>query len=295
MVHDFNVFYHFPCNDGDIARLVWEQKYPNSTFYKWNYSNMEETLYLLNKLPVDIPIIFLDICPSIDKLSENYNYIIIDHHKNAIDEMKNKLHECLIGMKNYRIEMFCDTSKSGCMLTWDYCYHNTNYPTIVHHIGKKDIWDFSNPDTESYTLGWSDYLSSGNQSFRESTNKVLLTDDTIVLHGIFIHRGQKIINRLKEKSEEYFINRTISTETIDCIEYSIIDITCNDSTLYKYLIEYAINQGFNVDVLRVLHTIKDDRNVYSVRSLKEHINVDGIARYYGGNGHPKAAGYTLYK
>ena len=50
----------------------------------------------------------------------------------------------------------------------------------------------------------------------------------------------------------------------------------------------------SVDVLRILHLIKTDKNTYSLRSLRDHINVDGIARFYGGNGHPKAAGYTVY-
>jgi hypothetical protein len=35
------------------------------------------------------------------------------------------------------------------------------------------------------------------------------------------------------------------------------------------------------------------KKTYSLRSLCPNINVDNIARYYGGNGHEKAAGYSI--
>ena len=91
----------------------------------------------------------------------------------------------------------------------------------------------------------------------------------------------------------YIYHKNISNETVDGITYNIIDIECNDSTMYKYLIDHASLNYSNMDVLRVLHTKKEDRYVYSLRSLKYDIMVDGIARKYNGNGHPKAAGYTI--
>jgi oligoribonuclease NrnB/cAMP/cGMP phosphodiesterase (DHH superfamily) len=292
MTH-FNVFYHFPCNDGEIARLVWEQKYPESTFYKWNHGFLQDSLDILNKLPSETTIIFLDTCPSLDKLSENYNYIIIDHHKNAIDEMKKNLHNSLIEMKNYKIQLFCDITKSGCMLTWNYCFPKTSYPKLVHYIGSKDIWDFTDINTEPYTSGYCEYLTNVSQSIRKTTNEILLKNDTDRLHDTLIELGKKNIERLKIKAIGYFNNIKISTETVDNIYYNIIDIVCDDSTIFKYLCEYTIDKFREMDVLRILHTIKEDRRIYSVRSLKDHINVDGIARLYGGNGHPKAAGYTI--
>ena len=63
--------------------------------------------------------------------------------------------------------------------------------------------------------------------------------------------------------------------------------------MFKYLIDYAAGEYNDVDILRILHTEKDNKSVYSLRSLKENIFVDSIARKYGGNGHPKAAGYKI--
>ena len=63
--------------------------------------------------------------------------------------------------------------------------------------------------------------------------------------------------------------------------------------MYKYLIDHASSKYNDMDILRILHIKKTDRNIYSMRSLKDNIMVDNIARKYGGNGHPKAAGYTV--
>jgi nanoRNase/pAp phosphatase (c-di-AMP/oligoRNAs hydrolase) len=49
------------------------------------------------------------------------------------------------------------------------------------------------------------------------------------------------------------------------------------------------------DVLRILHTETETKKTYSLRSLKEHIKVDEMARHFGGNGHEKAAGYSIDK
>lgn len=288
----YNVFYHFPCNDGEIAKLVWEQKYPQSKFYKWNHALLEQAITQLNKLhEEDTTIVFLDLCPSLDKLSKNHNYIIIDHHKNAIDEMNKNLSESNL----YKIEMFCDTSKAGCMLVWDYCYNVLYqfYPKIVHHIGRKDIWDFTDIDTEPYTSGYNLYLAKTSSTIRELKKKSLLNDNE-PLHDLLIRLGEQNIIDLKIEAKQYFECITLSKETIDTIEYNILDINCSDSSIFKYVCEYAMAQYPSVDVLRILHLIKTDKNTYSLRSLRDHINVDGIARFYGGNGHPKAAGYTVY-
>jgi nanoRNase/pAp phosphatase (c-di-AMP/oligoRNAs hydrolase) len=63
--------------------------------------------------------------------------------------------------------------------------------------------------------------------------------------------------------------------------------------LYKYLIEFAEENFDDSDVLRILHSDTDNKKTYSLRSLKEHVKVDDMARFYDGNGHEKAAGYSI--
>ena len=282
----YNVFYHFPCSDGEIAKNVWKIYYPDSIFYKWNHSDVEESLQLLKRINPHEYIVFLDVCPPLKYLHKHRCYIIIDHHQNAIESMKSD-----VSFPDYKIEMFCDISKSGCMLAWEYLNKNTCYPLLVKYVGNKDIWNFTDKNTEPYTVGYTDYISSFKNNERNLTNKILINDDTHILHNQFIEKGIEIIKTKQLEAIVYFNNMKTVIETYDK-EYKIIDIECTDSSIYKYLSEHAMT--FDVDVLRILHTIKEDKKVYSVRSLRDDITVDNIARYHGGNGHPKAAGYTIF-
>jgi len=283
----YNVFYHFPCNDGELARIIWEKKYPNSIFYKWNYGEMEETINILNSIVESSEIIFLDICPKLELLPIKHRYLIIDHHENAITSMKDN-----INLQKYKITMYCNIIKSGCMLTWDYCYPNIFYPLIIRHIGNKDIWNFSDSNTEPYCIGFNSYINNTGD-MRSSIIKLLIDDDRYLLHDQFIKTGNKMVDINKAKAVRYFNSFVHNTETINDVTFNIIDIECDSSTMYKYLIDYASLKFSNMDVLRILHTKNTDKYIYSMRSLKDNITVDGIARKYGGNGHLRAAGYTI--
>lgn len=288
---NYHVFYHFPCSDGEISKTIWEiymKPLVNTTiYYKWNHADIADSLQYLQQLNSSDIIVFLDVCPPLKYLYTHHNYIIIDHHQNAITTM-----ETDVLFKNYNIQMFCNISKSGCMLTWEFLYKNIDYPLLVKYVGSKDIWDFTDINTEPYTVGYTNYISNYKNDARNVKNKLLIKDNTNIQHIKFIETGHKMIKLKQQEAIRYFANIQIIIETYNNITYNIIDIECSDSSIYKYLVEYATN-NFKADVLRILHTITTDTNkkVYSLRSLRDHITVDNIARHFGGNGHPKAAGY----
>ncbi len=302
----YHVFYHYPCNDGELSRVIWEYFKPNSSFYKWIHQNDHENeINIINNLPDKSNVVFLDLTPNIiDKLSNKHNYIIIDHHKNPI--------LTLIGNKknlpNYNILLYVqkgflsgnpdNNNLSGCKLTWHY-FSKENYPSVVYYIGSKDVWDFSNPNTEKYCQGFNHHIKDLNDSSKYSfINELLNNNDN---DDNFILFGEKIIEEYKIQASNIFTNNTINIniETINNINYNIVDINVNNIinniTIYKYLIEFAQDNFHDTDVLRILHTETNDKLCYSLRSLKDNIKVDEIARFYGGNGHEKAAGYTIFK
>jgi oligoribonuclease NrnB/cAMP/cGMP phosphodiesterase (DHH superfamily) len=286
-MNQYNVFYHYPCNDGELAKVIWETKYPESNFYAWDHKDIDKSIEILTTLSNKISIVFLDVCPSITLLSDDYNYIIIDHHENAVNTMKQNIEL----LKKNNITLYYDFKKSGCMLTWDYCY-DIEMPQMVKYIGSKDIWDFSDVNTEPYSLGYSSYLAI-DIGLKFTMIFILLQKPDYYLHNVFIKNGNNIIEEYRAEVKQYFNSYSLTTECIDNISYNIIDIVCSNNNIYKYLIEYAISQvkNYDADVLRILHT-NNINKTYSLRSLKDNIRVDGIARFYGGNGHPKAAGYT---
>jgi hypothetical protein len=299
----YHVFYHFPCNDGELSRVIWENFEPSSKYYKWYHNNVEheDEINIINNLPEKSNIVFLDLTPItiIDKLSNKHNYIIIDHHKNPILSLIKKKSM----LPNYNILLYTQNGfpekndLSGCKLTWLYfkkfcktkeIKDKEDYPSVVYYIGNKDVWDFSDPNTESYCLGLNSYIKNNNDdNNRIIFLKSLLNNDNN--DDKFINIGLLLINSYKEQAKIIF--KDYSFDIFDRL--NIIDIKCANTGLYKYLIEFAEENFDDSDVLRILHSETDNQKTYSLRSLKEHIKVDEMARFYGGNGHEKAAGYSI--
>ncbi len=297
MQYLYYVFYHFPCNDGELSRIIWEHFEPNSYFYKWRHNDThEEEINIINNLPDNSNIVFLDLTPSINiinRLSVNHNYIIIDHHKNAIITLvENKKN-----LPNYNILLYVQkrfpekNDLSGCILTWKY-FSKEELPSVVYFIGCKDIWNFSNPHTEKYCLGFNEYIKQFNEEEKISfISKLLINND---YYDEFINNGEHLIIEYKKLAIEIFNNYNFDTFN----NLNILDLTCNNTNIYKYLIEYVQennNLFYDIDVLRILHNETETSKTYSLRSIKENVKVDEIARFFGGNGHEKASGYTIYK
>ncbi len=296
----YYVFYHFPCNDGELSRVIWEYFEPNSKFYKWQHNNIEheDDINIINNLPDKSNVVFLDLTPIniLEKLSNTNNYIIIDHHKNPMLSLIEKKPY----LSNYNILLYTQkgfpekNDLSGCKLTWLYCkkFYNEaseDYPSVVYYIGNKDVWDFSDPNTESYCLGLNSILKNYDDFHRINFLKDLLKNNN---DEKFINIGSLLISSNKEQAKNIFKN--YSFDIFDRL--NIIDIKCSNTNLYKYLIEFAEENKnlFNdADVLRILHSETDNLKTFSLRSLKENIKVDEMARFYGGNGHEKAAGYSI--
>lgn len=296
----YHVFYHFPCNDGELSRVIWENFEPNSFFYKWYHNNHDNEINIINNLPINSNIVFLDLTPTndISKMLTTHKYIIIDHHKNALLSLVEKK----IALPNYNILLYTqkgfienpneNNNLSGCKLTWLYFNKNKEindlleYPSVVEYIGNYDVFDFSNPNTEEYCVGYNHYLKDFEEDKKLEIIKNLLINNN---DDKFINIGSHLISDYENKAIEICNNYT--TDKFN--DLTIIDIKCSEQHLFKYLIDYLLSHSNNYDILRILHKETETQKTYSLRSLKEHVKVDEMARHYGGNGHEKASGYSI--
>ena len=177
----YHVFYHFPCNDGELSRVIWQKFEPNSFFYKWQHNDHENEINIINNLPINSNVVFLDLTPTndIEKMTNHHKYIIIDHHKNAMLSLVNKKPN----LPNYDILLYSqkgfpdNNNLSGCKLTWLYFQKDEEYPSVVNYIGDRDVFDFSNPNTEEYCLGFNHYVKNFNETRRLDFIKELLITD----------------------------------------------------------------------------------------------------------------------
>ena len=265
-------FYHYTCNDGETSKIIWKKKYPKTIFFPWIHSNEADNVKFLKTFKNE-HIVFLDYCPKKEYLTSYNKYLIIDHHHNAINNMS----------ETENIKMYCDTERSGCMLTWDYLYPSTPYPISVFHIGNADIFHFNNFETEPFSLCYKDYKLTDSELLN-------LTKEDLLYKKI-IASGLKQMSKNKIESITYFYTSIIEYEYLNNKEYKVVSIFCDKYNLYKYLIELAKVQFKDSNVLKIRKN-KGDTICYSLRSL-DGTPVDWIARKYGGNGHPMAAGYTI--
>jgi hypothetical protein len=286
----FYVFSHFPCNDGEVSRMVWQYFVPNSVFYGWKHNDTATNVKIIEDLPPNSDIVFLDLSPPLYTLPIHHNYIVIDHHKDAIITMRNNPKFGDYKVKLYIENGFPENNKlSGCMLTW--MYHSQDpFPSVVKHIGSKDVWDFSDPNTEPYIIGYN--LALAKCESQDARINFIMDLFEKERDNEFINVGLPIIAEYKEKAITVFENVSYDSEVVGDTEYTIVEVKCTDYELFKYLIEYA-EEHIDMDVLRILHSTKDGKSNYSLRSIKKDVKVDGIARKYGGNGHERAAGYSI--
>ena len=267
-------FYHSPCNDGEMAKNIWKLKHPKTVFFPWIHSNENDNLKFLNIFEKE-HIVFLDYCPKKEYLNNKNKYLIIDHHQNAINNI----------VENDNIKLYCDIKRSGCMLTWDYLFPNTPYPISVFHIGNADIFNFSDKETEAFSLFY--------KNFNLSPNELLnLKKDDGIYEKIIIG-GVNLIAKYKITALTYFYIYKTEYEYINSNKYKVLLINCDQYNLNKYLIEIAKINFEDYNILKIKRK-KGDKIYYSLRSL-DGTPVDILARKYGGNGHPMAAGYTLIK
>ena len=312
--------YHYRCPDGEMAATIFRRNFPNSTFFGWRHELKEENIIeiknLINESTVKVQIYFLDVCPSFEFILEIKDKIdslfIIDHHKAACEKFitDKEEHQIEIGYfeiksqdytlevnknkKNMNFKMIYDVSKSGCQLTWKYFY-DTDYHPSVYYIGSKDIYDWTNKNTEPFTTGYQIYFSLSNDMTsieRLNLYELILSSDDNVISEV-IKLGKPMIDDYKEECLKLLplVKLTEDTDKFGK-DISIVEIPMTKYHLIKYILELVQKEFPSYDVLKLIFT-RDNKIIYSLRSIREDIRVDHLAQKYGGNGHPAASGYSV--
>ena len=298
------VIHHYPCPDGELSASIFKSKYKNSIFIPWMHENKEKLVKEIKEIISNQhtkPIVYyLDYCPDfltaleISGLVEKI--IIIDHHKSACDKFQTDLNGYIVQMmESPNIELTFNNKKSGCQLTWEYCYPNKEYPLSVKHIGNRDIWVWDDINTEPFTSAYHLHYDIN----KELTPKERLNIYTNILEcdentfNIIVEKGKKLIKKMKNECLELLpaVSSLIDFD-IDGKHLMVIEVSMTKYHLTKYIQELIKSKYPEHQVLRLVYK-KELMNVYSLRSLHDEIRVDLLAQKYGGNGHTQASGYSI--
>lgn len=257
------IVYHCPCIDGTSAAYAAYSFNPNFQFIGWNLNTDTVMFDEFQNTTIG----FFDCAPTPKMWSSlferNNQILVVDHHIGNKSELSDKSN-CVFDME-----------KSGGMLAWEYFFPTLPIPLLIWHIGKRDLWDFTDPDTRIIGYGLID-----NPAITYETLGDVNIEDIKTL-------GLNKVQQLNDKLASLEPTRV----KLDGTEIVVADIKSFDFS--SECAEYLYEKFTDVNFVCVYFKLPDDKFKLSFRTNKDNVNLSIIAKQYGGGGHAKAAGATV--
>ncbi len=194
-----------------------------------------------------------------------FNVVLIDHHLKAQET---------IG------DLFdIDMTKSGCVLAWEWFYPDTPVPLFLQYIQDRDLWKFELADSKAiiksmdrYELSFS-YINMFDFIFKNKNNL-----------NSFINEGAIVLNHFNSlmktaQKDVHFLN--IGGYHVPAV---------NTHMAFRSDLSNKISEGHPFGAV---YNIKNEEVRFSIRSKENGLNVNDVAKQYGGGGHEHAAGFIV--
>lgn len=186
---------------------------------------------------------------------------VLDHHVSAKRNIGDLFH--------------IDSSRAGCLLTWEHFFPITTPPKQLLLVNDRDLWKFEYPETKDFVAyAFANELTVRNVD--KLINEVSITEACKV--GKVLNRRQQIeVNKLKKNT---------FMMTIDDVEVPVVNAG------YEYASELGNQLSVGHPFAVVYQDLPNGRR-FSLRSQKDTTDVSLVAKKFGGGGHKEAAGFML--
>lgn len=266
------VIYHDNCLDGFTAAWIFYHKYGDAFEiipgqYQSNsfpdFSNRH--IFLVDfSYPKAIIYQILEQCKTLT---------IYDHHKSAIEELKD------IG--DPKLFMDFDIEKSGAEIVWQNLYPGVMPPDIVEYTADRDLWKFNLNQSKEYNEG----LFSRPRTFAEwdiiHLSKSRGTDK-------LINEGDALLKKFNTDLERLLTN----SATYGMVEGYLVPFV-NLPPLYASEAGNRLSKGNPFAIVYWLSGGELQVSLRSDNKSSDSIDVSEIAKFWGGGGHKNAAGFRL--
>lgn len=262
--------YHANCIDGFTAAWVVKQALSgNVEFFPANYGDAPPEVKGRKLYIVDFsyPLLVMQ------KLWEDSEQLILlDHHKTAIEEIKNIGH-----LPDAYDEAVLDKNRSGAGIAWDYFFPNMSRPAFLNAVEDRDLWLFKLPHSKeicAYIFTLEQTMAEWNLLANKHIAEIIATGTTLVTKQI------KDVRQLVESgAREYYLagHKTLTLNTV-----AMLTSDAGNYMMRNFDIPFA-----------VCYWDGDKERHFSLRSLDEKQDVSVIAKLYGGGGHRNAAGFKV--
>lgn len=207
------------------------------------------------------------------RMAEGREFIWIDHHKSALDEMAD-VSQRWAGLR--------DLNEAACVLTWRYFFPEKPVPRAITLIGDRDIWRWAEADTGAFTEGL--FHRDTHLENRELWQRLLEDDETLLQE--IIQEGARLreirLNQIAHQVGLYgFEVKFEGYRTL------AVNLRGNGD-----IGQHIRDLGYEVAYC-YMDRMENGRLMTAVTLFSAVTDVSVIARRFGGGGHPGAAGFSF--
>ncbi|MDP3792698.1 MAG: DHHA1 domain-containing protein [bacterium] len=262
------ILYHNDCTDGFSSAWAAWKKFGNKADYVGIDPGSKPTTRLKGK-----EIYMLDLIYPIQYLGklikENKKVIAIDHH---ISNQK---------AFNFISNGLFDLKHSGAVLSWKYFHPKTEVPKFLKYVEDVDLWKFKLPKTKEIIS----YLNLVEFSFK-NWDKICKDIENRKKYSEYIKDGHLIL-----KYEDIIINKIIDNKA-ELVKFFGYKTYAVNSPLFNSQIGNILSSKF--PPIGIVWSQDNDGGVHVSLRSNGAVDVSKLAaRFKGGGGHKKSAGFYV--
>lgn len=263
------VIYHGYCSDGLAAAWAFHHVMPEALFYPAIHNNLP---------PPDVEnaeVYILDYAYSretmLDMKSKAKSLVLLDHHKTAMERLGD-LDFCTF-----------DMNRSGAGMAWDYLFPKRHW--LIDYTEDCDLWNWKlpysreiNAAVKSYPISFETFYTLNDTNGGELILIEEIYDD-LYIEGSAIRRAeQNMVNGIIRKAREVVVHG-----------HKVLMV---NSPVLQSDVAATLAEGRPFGIAWYENEVGE--HVYSLRSRAGGVDVADIAaKFPGGGGHARAAGFRL--
>lgn len=207
----------------------------------------------------------------VDASAKAGRIILIDHHMTAMEQC-NDFFRARPVPENLSVNF--DLSRSGCILTWQYFFHDLKPPQILLHIEDRDLWRFKLDGTREITSALYERTPI---TFAEIG--ALDLAELLAVGRIQVKQFTNMVQRLAKSAHNVSVAGRIG-------------LAVNAPSLFSSDLGHVLAEKSGTFGMTYQYDGRKQQWNFSLRSIGDY-DVGHLAQSFGGGGHRNAAGFAL--
>lgn len=288
------ILFHGGCPDGNAAASCFYIQNPNRDFIGVFHGSKPDLERIKDQHVAIVDFTYqrddmINICLNAKTV------VVLDHHKTGFER--------LAGLENEMSNLVTvfDEQRAGGQIAWDWIFpaHNDDRPQYIDVISDRDLWKFSLSYTKALCAGLylreytSSYVKLAQLFYMEKECHEYLPNGLLKCYEQLHHDGEIVLEidrqycrrvMFKGVKRQYYYNNEMRNIMI----YSNVDYSKRSE-----LGEITFTHHTECDIA-IFFDYEYEKEIWNV-SLRSRagLDIEPIAKAYGGGGHPNAAGFIL--